>query len=122
MRKNITQSGLLKKDFPLLTPLGIKKHDIVNRKVCYAADTPYLSGIAQDESFINSVVLVFYQTVERTVYGIILSRLNFQGKCPQTVEVIDKEIYLSVLLIVIIEKTMPVRGKFLRYDRFIDTS
>ena len=98
----------------------LEEHDIVDGDIDDLSLRRNRSLIGHNKGFLNMIVFILHEVVQRTVDGIVLARLHFNGDGGQGGIIVDEVIHLTFVAVIVIEQFVTMCDKFTGYDAFID--
>ena len=88
--------------YSLVMTVIIEEHTIIYGKIGYATFLKYLALIGKNDGAVDTIVRRFKEVVQGTVLRVVLTGFHFYWQYIQLAMVVNKEIYFTFLLVVVI--------------------
>ncbi len=97
-----------------------EEHDQIDRQIRDFVFDDNLAFIRQNNRLFNAIIGNRDERVERTMDGIVLSRLDFDGQNRRGLMIVNQKIDFALAAVVIVKEPVSVRLKLAGDDAFID--
>ena len=102
-----------------MLPCRPQEHHIIDRDIRDLAVCCDLAGVGQNIGLLYMIILVFHESAQRTVDGVVLAGLDLDGDGGQAVVIVDQIIDLAFVAVIIVKQLAAVSGQLLGHHAFI---